>query len=107
MAFPPGSSVFRCSPNNPAAEQRRVETSFDHADQIIMTEPCGKVAWLVRFGQTSANPDRQAFDPVLVPVESRQQLAIGLGKTIETIGTQIAVLVQGHATFMKADRMIG
>ena len=104
---PIAARVVRDAPADDEADLRRGDAAHRELDQVIEAEPGAEMAELSRPLDRAADTHADAFDPVLVPIESCHPLAPHLAQAIEAVGVEIAVEVELLVDAMHADRVVG
>ena len=89
----PSPVVGRHAEKNGAAKHRNGEDAFDKSDKIVIAQPGGKHAVVLRLRLTGGNSDTSRFNAEFVKIEPRQRLAESLGHNIQCVGPDAYRLV--------------
>src|SRR6187399_1121689 len=83
---PPGRRVVGDAVDDAAADDRRGEAGDDEALEVVVAEPGGEHAAVLRFGERRADAQAHRLDAVAVEVEAGDVLAERLAEAVVAVG---------------------
>ncbi len=101
----PSPVVGRHAEQNGATKHRHGKDALDKPHKIIIAQPCGKHAVVLRLRLAGRNPDTCRFNAEFLEIEARQCLAKGLGNTIKRIRPDADRLIEITRHRMVTDGM--
>src|SRR5581483_10304276 len=104
--IPVAARIRGNAPHEHEAEVGYIDRTIDQVEQIVEAEPRTQVTELGRLLDTTADPDTDALDAVLVPVQAGQTFSPHFAEAVKAVGTEVAVEAELRLDRMHADRMV-